>query len=348
MSRRAFFLLAALAAIAVIAARYLDGSAAPAIGIVDAGVCGFMSYSYTAAGVAGLAHIDEAYFYSTGPGHVVNAVSLQLNVFARSGGIWYWVQNVFLITYINGTYYLTVADYIFNATDYGLVEARGSGNIVVYQMDGRRIAFYQSSATVGEVKPPVDLGLVISANGSALYFYYEVDGQRRLYDVVYLPGELELYVGPGRELEWIVAGPREGYTAVVTGWRGWMELYYEAGGGWYAPPCAYSGSESPSTAERISPVRGLAEYAEGDRVVQTSGRSSIYLLWSPRAVAAPMAGGIYVSLTPPEGRWIVLVNGTEAGQGYIALRPGVYNVTAVLKAGDFTVYRRYIYVKISP
>lgn len=340
-------LLIALAVLAVAATRYLDRPAALVVGVVDKGSCGVFSYSYATTGVMGLAHIDEAVFRSIGPSSPINVISLQLNAFAESGDAEYWVQDILLITYLNGTYYLAAADYIFNISNYGDMKAKGSGNIVVYQKNGRVVAAYQSSSTIGEVELPADFGLTIEANGSALYFYYEVNGVRRLYDVVELPGAVFFYVAPGRELEWVVAGPREGYTAYVAKWRGWMALYYEAEGKWYASPCAYSGSESPATAEGISPVEGLAEYAEGDKAVQIAGRSDAMLLWSPQASVARAAGGVSVILTPPNGQWTVLVNGTRIGAGYAALAPGVYNITAVLKANGAEIYRRYIFVRIS-
>lgn len=340
-------LLTALAALAVAAAWYLDKSTPLVVGVVDKGTCGAFSYSYTTAGVMGLAYLEEAAFRSTGPGPPINAVSLQLNAFAKSGKVEYWVQNVLLITYFNGTYYLAAADYVFNVSDYGRVEAKGGGNVVRYRAGGRTVAVYQNSATIGEITLPAHLGLRIVANGSALYFYYEVDGAWRLYDVVELPDAAVLYVAPGRELEWVIAGPREGYTAEVAKWSGWMALYYEAGGKWYVPPCAYSGSESPPTAERISPVKGLAEYAEGDKAVQRAGRSAAILLWSPQASVIPAAGGLSVVLTPPSGQWTVLVNGTEVGASYLELAPGTYNITAILRAGDAIVYRCCICARTS-
>ncbi|MGC8582599.1 MAG: thermopsin family protease [Thermoproteus sp.] len=345
MSRSAALAVMSLALIAVIAARWLDAPAAAAVGIVDAGTCGGASYSYTAEGVMGLAYIERADFYSVGGGAIINAVSIQLNAFVESPGAVYWVQNVALIAKADGGYRITVADYVFNVSDYGSMEARGGGNVVRYTAGGRAVSFYQSSLTVGDLGLPASIGLMIAVNGSSISFYYSTGGGWRLYDSVELPGGgLEIRVGPGEELEWVVAGPREGYTARITEWSGWMRLLYERGGRWYAPPCAYSGSASPITAERTSAAEGLAEYAYGDTVVQTAGRSAVYLLWRPEISVARTAQGPAVLLTPPDGDWAVFVNGTRLGYAPAVLGPGSYNITAVLYAGSSPVYRRYIYV----
>jgi hypothetical protein len=334
-----------MALIAVAAARWLDAPTAAVVGIVDAGTCGGFSYSYSAEGVMGLAHIERAGFYSAGAGGVVNAVSIQLNSFVASPNAVYWVQNVALISRVNGTYRIAVADYIFNMSDYGSMEARGGGNVVRYTAGGRPVAFYQSSLTLGDLDLPATVGLMVAVNGSSIYFYYSTGGGWRLYDSAELPGGgLEIRVGPGEELEWVVAGPREGYVAQITEWDGWMQLFYEYGGRWYAPPCAYSGSASPTTAERISAVKGLAEYAYGDTAIQMAGRSDLSLLWSPEVSAVWTAQGLAVLTTPPDGEWAVAVDGTPLGPAPAALRPGVHNITAVLYAGGSAVYRRYIYV----
>ncbi|MEZ0248737.1 MAG: thermopsin family protease [Thermoproteus sp.] len=348
MGRKTAALIALLAFISVFASLRIDSPSPAAVGIVDLGICGPFSYNYTTDAVKGLVEIDQAEFYSSGANSTINAISIQLNVFAVSDGAVYWAQNVLLLTEANGTYRIAVADYLFNMSDYGNMEARGGGNVVQYVTAGRRVSYYQSSTTIGEAALPLRLGLMVAVNGSSLYFYYYDGAHWVLYDVVTAGDRaLRLYVGPGRELEFVLAGPREGYIAHVLKWEGKMELYYSAKGGWYAPPCAYSGSHNAVTAERMSSVEGVAEYYDGSAVVQTAGRSDLGLLWAPSASVEAVPGGVVVLLTPPDGRWELFVNGAKAAGPTLQLRPGVYNITAVLYAGDFITYRRVLYVRTS-
>ncbi|MEL9990367.1 MAG: thermopsin family protease [Thermoproteus sp.] len=348
MGRKTAALIALLALISVLASLRIDSPSPAAVGIVDLGTCGPFSYNYTTDAVKGLVEIDQAEFYSSGANSTINAISIQLNVFAESDRTAYWAQNVLLLTEENGTYRIAVADYLFNISNYGVLEVRGSGNVVEYVTAGHKVSYYQSSTTLGGVTLPLRLGLMVVANGSSLYFYYYDGAHWVLYDVVTVGDRaLKLYVGPGRELEFVLAGPREGYTAHVLKWEGKMELYYHADGGWYAPPCAYSGSRNAVTAERTSFVEGVSEYYDGSAVVQTAGRSDLGPLWTPSALVEPVPGGVAILLTPPDGRWELFVNGASVAGQTLQLRPGMYNITAVLYAGDFIVYRRVLYVKTS-
>ncbi|CCC80706.1 thermopsin family protease [Thermoproteus tenax] len=333
---RALLLLAALALLPLLAA-LLDPPTSVVVGIVDAGTCGYFQYNYTTNAVRGLIHIDEAEFYSLGAGRS-NAISVQLNVHIISRDAKYWAQNVLIITEINNTYYLTVADYLFNLSDLETIRATGRGITSKYFDNGRTIAYYQSSETLGPITYPVTLGLEIYAENSTVVFSYYLGGWH-VYDAVELgDGPLKIYVAPGSDAEWVIAGPREGYTAYIERWEGWSSLYYRYGGSWYQPPCAYSGSLEASTAERVSPVYGLSEYADGDGlVVQIAGRSSVDLLWAPSLWLDETSQGTLLVLTPPQGRW--LINGSSASAGQI-LKPGVYFIE--LYAGNSTVYSRYV------
>lgn len=345
--------LGLLAAVYIYLAGMGLGDAEPlAAGVVDLGACGPYNYAYDAAGATGLLYLANASFYSYGPSRS-SSIGIQLNVYIVGRGGAYWAQNVLLLSRINDTYYLAVADYLYNLSDFSSLSVEGRGNVVE---DGRAMRLYQFSATVGPLDLPATLGARIFINGSAVYFSYMVDGAWRVYDVVHLPdGAYSISVGQelnGRraDLEWVVVGPQDGYAAYIEQWSGRAQLlYYDDG--WRQPPCAYSAVQAPSTAESTDAARGLAEYLTPDgEVGQAAGPTGLALLWRPSVEVEPAAGLMVITAYPPLGNWRIYINGTPIeAPGFpieVPASPGVYYVRAELYAGSAEVYEASYLVRV--
>lgn len=309
-----------------------------AVGISDNGTAmladgRIIEYHYNTSSVMGVLTFYNGSY--TNIGFVSgNAFSVQLNLVVTNGRYYYWVQDIAHVEPIyGGSYMVWFWDDLWNISHVNAYLATSliSGNRT-YPSQYRYIAYYRYVAPPLYIThAPLTVGCMVTVGVRDGYmtigYWYMLNSTDAntgwvLYDVVTVrdpSSQAYIVVGgvnPGNlsnDIEWVVAGYTAAAQLYVASWSAVMDLRYFFNGSWYTPPGGQS--RSFDTGESVDPVHGIWEFFERNLSVvrQLSGSVNDTYLWPIYTSLSYEGNYIEVSVNPPGGRWVMLVDSPFCG-----------------------------------